>query len=210
MDNNFNLARENMVKSQLLTNKITNKNVIKAFLSVPKHDFMPENLKAVSYCDEAVKLNDNRSVMSSLVMSRMIQALDIKKSDMVLDIASGIGYSSAILSSLAGRVVAVESDADLMSRANSSLRKFGYDNVIIMSNDLLKGNPDAGPYDAIFVNGALKDAPRSLFEQLKESGKLVMVVDKAPHSGIATLYTKQDGKIMLEELFDIKVDSLDV
>lgn len=194
-----------MVKGQVLPNKITDSSLIQAILETPRHNFIPEKFQGVSYIDETIPLGKNRFNLSPIVLSRMLQELNIKKSDSVLDIACGSGYSSAILSHIAKKVIAVESDSDLASKAHLSLKRMNIDNVVIISEILSQGHPDGAPYDIIFINGALNEKPDSLIAQLGESGRLAVVIKKSRHMGIATLFRRIDGIIVEEELFDADV-----
>ena len=193
----FTLAKENMVKGQILPNKITDKAIIKSFLEVPRHSFVPDSFKAVCYADECLYLSDDRYMTPPMVLAKMLQSLGVNKGDSVLDVACGIGYSSAILSILAKKVVAIESDSDLASKANLALNKMDIGNVVILNNKLADGHIEGGPYDVILVNGALSGVPMSLTSQLSEGGRMAVVIGNE-----AILFKKEDEGVRKEVIFE--------
>jgi len=128
---------------------------------------------------------------SSAPCSR-IQLLEIGDRDVVLDVGGGSGYSAAILSKIAQTVVAVESDAAVVTRAGEALAESGIDNVAVITGDLTRGYPSEGPYDAILIAGAVSDVPASLLDQLKDGGRLATVVT-ADGVGRATVWRRIGG-----------------
>ena len=204
----FALARENMIKGQILPNKILNMDIVKVVSSIDRQNFIPEHFKALAYCDEHIKINNNRYAISPVVFTRMLQAANISKEDTVLDIACGTGYSSAVLSGLAKKVVAIESCEDLASKANSLLKNMNVGNAIILNNKLSYGCPESGPYDAIFINGAIETTPHILVAQLKEDGKIITAIMKENGIATVTIFKKHDGTLETIELFDAMVPFL--
>ncbi|PIR39352.1 MAG: hypothetical protein COV35_02210 [Alphaproteobacteria bacterium CG11_big_fil_rev_8_21_14_0_20_39_49] len=201
----FALARENMIKGQILPNKIINTEIIRIMSEIQRQNFIPEHFKAVSYCDEHIKVGDDRYAISPVVLSRMIQAADISKEDTVLDIACGTGYSTAVLSALAKKVVAVESSEELSSKANSMIKNMNIGNAIILNNKLSYGCPESGPYDVILINGAIEATPHILITQLNENGRIVTAILKKNGIATITLFKKNNGITETIELFDSMV-----
>lgn len=206
--NKFALARENMIKGQILPNKIVNMDIINVMSKVERQNFIPEPFKSVAYSDEHIKIADDRYAISPVVLSRMIQAVEITKNDVVLDVACGTGYSSSILSGLAKKVVAIESNQDLASKANLTLKSMDIGNTIILNNKLSYGCPESAPYDVIFINGAIEGTPHHLLKQLKDGGKLIVTLKKNDYVGSITLYTRENGITNSIELFDSVVPVL--
>jgi outer membrane protein len=206
----FALARENMIKGQILPNKIVDEALIKSMSEIQRHSFIPEHFKHVAYCDEHIKVGKERYSLSPVVFSQMVQAVGISKNDSVLDVACGTGYSSAILSRLAKKVVAIESESELASKANLLLKSTNIGNAIILNNKLSYGCPESAPYDVIFINGAVKNKPQTLIEQLKDGGKLVVVMKKNDYVGVVTVFTKQNNTTTKLELFDAMVPVLKI
>ncbi len=191
-----------MIKGQIMPNKIINKNIISIISSLPRHLFVPEIFKAISYSDETINLTDLRYVMPPMVFAKMLQAIDLKDCDVVLDVACGSGYSSSVLAHLAKKVVAIECDPELASRANFIINKLDIGNIIVLNNKLAGGHPDGAPYDVIFCNGALSKTPHDLLDQLAENGRLITIL-KGATGGNAVLFHKKEGIVIKNDLFNI-------
>lgn len=198
-----------MIKGQILPNKIVDAAIIKAMSEIHRHSFIPEHFKQIAYCDEHIKIGNERYALSPVVFSQMVQAVGVSKNDSVLDVACGSGYSSAVLAGIAKKVVAIESDSELASKANLLLKSINIGNAIILNNKLSYGCPESAPYDIIFINGAVKNKPQTLIEQLKDGGKLVVVMKKSDYVGVVTLFTKQNNTTTKLELFDAMVPVLE-
>ena len=178
---NFEAARIKMVDNQIRTTDVTSHAVLSAFLSVPREDFVPAAMKPLAYIDTDIELtasgaSERRYLMEPSPLAKLLQLASVTKTDKVLEIGCGTGYASAILSTLAASVVALESDAALASEATETLARLGCSNVTVVTGDLEKGHAAAAPYDVIFVHGAVETVPASLFAQLSDGGRLVAVV----------------------------------
>nr|WP_321483114.1 protein-L-isoaspartate O-methyltransferase [uncultured Cohaesibacter sp.] len=169
----FDQARRNMVDNQIRTTDVTSYTILKAFLSVPREKFVPENKRALAYSDADIRISDTRVMTQPSPLAKMLQLADIKPDDLVLIIGSGTGYTAAITSWLSNTVVAVESDEALATAAEAAISDLGYDNVAVISGDVKEGVPSEGPYDIIFINGTVEEVPQSLLMQLKDGGTLV-------------------------------------
>ncbi len=168
-------ARRQMVDNQIRTTDVTAYNVLDAFSSVPRELFVPSSQRALAYSDSDIKISDNRTMMQPSPLAKMLQLADINEDNLVLMIGINTGYSAALASKLANTVVAIEADEELVERAQSSLTDLGFDNVAVISGDLAKGSPSQGPFDVIFIEGAVEQIPQELLNQLKDGGALVTV-----------------------------------
>ncbi len=198
-------ARQNMVNSQLRTNKIIDDRILAAMAEVPREVFVPQHLRGVAYVDEDIPLISGRYLMEPLVFARLLQAAAITASDAVADIGCGSGYSAAVMACLADVVVAVESDTALAEQAGAHLTKLEVDNVVVMQGDLRTGFPDQAPYDVIFIDGGVDAVPEALCDQLAEGGRLVAVVREGPGIGRATLVDRVHGTFARRVLFEAGV-----
>lgn len=170
------IARENMIKNQILPSRVTDPLVVAAMGAVPREPFVPKALRGVAYVDEDLDIGGGRVLAEPLVLARMLQAAAIRRSDVVLDLGTGTGYSAAVLAHMANTVVAVESDPELVDAAARTLGALGLDNAVVTTGVLAEGCPDQAPFDVIVVNGAIPAVPDSLRQQLADGGRLVAVV----------------------------------
>ena len=209
----YDIARANMVESQVRPNSVTDRGLIDAMAAVPREAFLPRAVQALAYMDEDVTLapaqdgQPARYLMQPMIFSQVVQLADIQPGDLVLDVGCGLGYSSAVLARMADAVVALECDEDMAQTAADILVEQSVDNAAVVTGVLSEGYPSEGPYDAIMLNGAVSEVPQALLEQLKEGGRLVAIVGEGP-LGRARLY-KRHGDVFAEKTaFDATVAAL--
>lgn len=175
----FEAARAKMVDNQIRTTDVTSHSVLSAFLTVPREAFVPAGKEALAYIDTDIAVGTTqgvrRFVMEASPLAKLLQLAGIGKEDRVLEIGTGTGYATALLSLLGGSVVSVECDEALASAARETLARLGHDNVEVVSGSLEAGAAAKGPYDVIFINGAVEEIPQALVDQLKDGGRLVAV-----------------------------------
>ncbi len=200
-------ARLNMVNNQLLTNKLTDDRIVQALLSVPRENFVPKALRGVAYLDEDIPLGEGRHLMEPMAFARILQAAEVQATDVVLDVACATGYSTAVLAQLAATVVGLETDEGAVAAAEAQLAALQVDNAAVVSGVLTDGCSEQGPYDVIFVNGAVEQVPPAYTAQLAEGGRMV-VVERQGQSSQAVLYSNRDGLVSRRELFDAMVPVL--
>jgi protein-L-isoaspartate(D-aspartate) O-methyltransferase len=170
----FATARTNMVDSQIRPNGITDSRIIDAMSAVKREEFVPEGQRSIAYMDGDVPLKDAASpryMIEPMAFARMVQLAEVKESDRVLAIGSATGYAAAVLSKLAGHVVALESDANLMAQARINLSNTV--NVSLTESNMAQGAAAAGPFDVILIEGRIENVPEALFSQLTSTGRLV-------------------------------------
>lgn len=202
------LARTNMIEGQIRPNKVTDDRLLEALAEVPRESFVPEGNAAVAYVDEKIALGNDRYLMEPMVLARLIQALEIKPDDVVLEIGAGTGYAAALLSKLATTVVVVEEIPALSYIAMAQLQKLGRDNVAVITNPLVAGYPKQAPYDAILIAGGVSVMPEGILAQIAEGGRLVAVeMGKGP-MGQAKLWQRVGGVISSRPLFDAGIEIL--
>lgn len=199
--NEFDQARKQMVDCQIRPADITDRRLIAAFLSVPRHLFTPRARLASAYADCEVPTSDDRAMQRPRDIAKLIQLADIQPGELVLDIACGRGYSTAILSHMAETVVGLDDDADGQSRVGTLLSKIGADNAVVINGPIAPGVPKQGPFNVIFVNGSVSDVPQAWLDQLAEGGRLVAIVRKGP-VGKATVFTRSAAGIGERIAFD--------
>jgi protein-L-isoaspartate(D-aspartate) O-methyltransferase len=210
----FRAARRAMVDGQIRTNDVIDLELIDAMLDIPREAFVPERLAPVAYLDRDLALPTQdgaaRYLLKPVVTARLIQAADVGSKDRVLVVGSGAGYSAAVLSRLAGSVVALEEDPALAQAARVALEHLGLATVTSVIGPLPGGWPAAAPFDVILVEGGVEALPDALVAQLSEGGRLVAVVygGDGPEAhvessvGRATLFRAVRGEVGGLTLFD--------
>lgn len=203
----FNIARFNMVESQIRPNDVTDQRLLDALGAVAREEFLPSGRRPVAYMDEDVLIGTfgedatPRYLMEPMPFARLVQAADVRSSDLVLDVGCATGYSAAVLSRLADSVVALEADEGLAGMATETLMNLGIDNVAVVTGPLPEGYASEGPYDVIFLAGSVDEVPQQLLDQLGNGGRLVAVVGGDP-IGKATVYVRHDKATSGRVIFD--------
>lgn len=179
----FSTARQKMVDGQVRPSDVTDLRVIDAMLAVPREDFVPANQRAMAYLDidldidaagETAPDRPKRYLIKPVVLARMLQAAGIQAADNVLVVGCASGYAAAVVSRLAGRVTATESDAALAQAAAGRLRS-GSPNAACVAAAAADGYAANAPYDVIVLVGATEIVPSVLYRQLAPGGRLVGV-----------------------------------
>ena len=168
----YKTRRKIMVDTQIRPSDVTKFPVIDAFLSVPREKFLPDGKREAAYIGENFQIGQSRILLEPRTLAKLLDALDIHKDELVLDIGSGLGYSSAIISLIAEVVIAVEDDSSLVSEAEEILSEIGVDNVVVQIGKLEDGAPEHGPYDVIILQGGVGEIPGSILNQLKNGGRI--------------------------------------
>lgn len=171
----FQAARTAMVDRQVRPSDVTSYPIIEALLWAPRERFAPKSKRSVCYAGEHVEIAPGRVLLDPRVFAKMLDAAQVGPEDLVLDLACGLGYSSAVLARLSAAVVGVESDADMARQAGEVLAEVEVDNAVVQEGAPEAGDPDHGPYDVIFVNGGVEEIPAALLDQLKDGGRLVAI-----------------------------------
>lgn len=201
----YEKARITMVDNQIRTTDVTSHSVLKAFLAVPREDFVPDAVKQIAYIDNDIEVAPGRYVFAASPLAKLLQLAAVTRDDSVLEIGCCTGYTAALLSHLAGAVVTVDSDETLLEGAKASLS--GYDNVMVAAGDLAKGHHAESPYDVIVISGAVEEVPAVLFDQLRDGGRLIAVVGHG-NSAFATLFAKESGGVSATPQFNSSIRPL--
>lgn len=208
----FAEQRRKMVDGQLRTTDVTNPAILDAMGEVPREAFVPQTMRALAYIDEDVLVHPAggegpRYLMEPSPLAKLLQLADIKPDDVVLDLGCATGYSTAVLTLIAGSVIALESDPHLAATASETLVDLGYDSAAVVEGPLNLGYASEAPYDVIVLNGAVEEVPAALFDQLKDGGRLVGVLGTG-NTGRATVWTKNAGVTAARHAFNAAVRPL--
>jgi len=169
-------ARDAMVEGQLQRRGISDAPVLAAFRSVPREAFVGAGLEEFAYSDTALPIDAGQTISQPYIVALMLEALQIRPTDRVLEVGAGSGYAAAILAQLAAHVYAIERHRVLADAAAERLRRLGFDNVDVVAGDGTRGRPDHAPFDAILVSAGGPTIPQPLLDQLAPGGRLVIPV----------------------------------
>jgi protein-L-isoaspartate(D-aspartate) O-methyltransferase len=167
-------ARENLLR--YLDHEIADKHVVEAMRRVPRDAFVPPEQHRAAYDDRPLGIGFGQTISQPFIVALMVQALELKQSEQVLELGTGSGYEAAILAELAAKVVTVEHIPELAESAKQILDKLGYSNIEIHVAGKTLGWPAAAPYEAVVVSAGAPSVPKVLLEQLAWGGRLVIPV----------------------------------
>lgn len=173
----FALERHLMVEEQIARRGLHNLRLLTAFESVPRHLFVPEELRYAAYDDSALPIGFGQTISQPYMVALMTSLLELQGDERVLEVGTGSGYQAAILAHLTREVFTIEFDHRLAQRAEETLRRLGFANVHIFSGDGSLGWPVAAPFTGIIVSAAAPQVPKPLMEQLADGGRLVLPVN---------------------------------
>ena len=171
----YNLRRTMMVDTQVRPSDVTKFPIIDAMLAVPRESFVPTEKREVAYIGENLDLGNGFTLLEPRTFAKILDALDIQFDHLVLDLACGLGYSSAVIARMAEAVVAIEENAELAGEAQSILTDNGADNVAVVEGNLIEAGAKHGPYDIIVIEGGVEQVPTALTDQLKEGGRIAAI-----------------------------------
>lgn len=190
----FSARRVMMVDTQVRPSDVTKFPIIEAMLSIPREVYVPAAAREAAYMGENLSLGQSRVMLDPRTLAKMLDALDIQPTDLVLDVGCGLGYSSAVIARFADAVVAVEELEPLASAAQNLLAAQGVDNAAVIHGVLANGAAKHGPYDAITVQGGVEAVPAALIDQLKDGGRIACVFMEAA-LGVVRIGFKRDGTV---------------
>ena len=172
----FQAERERMVRTQLAERGIREVRVLDAMSRVPRHEFVPEALRQEAYEDHPLPIGEGQTISQPYIVAAMLEHLALQATDRVLEVGTGSGYVTALLSLLCAEVYSVERHPQLAVLAETALHRLGYRGMKIRVGDGSQGWPEYAPFDAILVSAATPEMPPALFAQLREGGRLVAPV----------------------------------
>jgi protein-L-isoaspartate(D-aspartate) O-methyltransferase len=168
--------RERMVERQLRRRGIGDERVLEAMAAVPREAFVPPRMRHRAYADSALPIGEEQTISQPWIVAAICQAMELGGEERVLEIGTGSGYSTAVLSLLAAEVVSVERHASLARAAREALAEIGATGVELLVGDGSRGVPERAPFEAIAVHATAPAPPPALLDQLAEGGRLVLPI----------------------------------
>jgi protein-L-isoaspartate(D-aspartate) O-methyltransferase len=196
--------RREMVERQMEGRGISDRNVLEAMSSIPRHLFVPPAYRGQAYEDYPLPIEEGQTISQPYIVALMTQCLSLGKKDRVLEIGTGSGYQAAVLASLADEVFTIEINEALSRRAGDLLRSLGFNNVRLRRGDGFFGWPEEAPFDAVIVTCAAEELPGPLFDQLAEGGRLIIPLGPTSSYQVLTLITKKHGKALVRQVLDVR------
>jgi protein-L-isoaspartate(D-aspartate) O-methyltransferase len=183
--------------------------VLDAMRAVPRHAFVPEELRAYAYGDHPLPVGHDQNVAAPFLIALMTEIVALRPDDVVYETGTGAGYHAAILSQLVKEVYSVEVIEPLADRATGILKELGYDNVHVQASDGYFGWAAHAPFDAMIVKEAIDHVPPPLLGQLKRGGRMVLPLGPARGPQYLTLITKSDnGKVSERRIMPVRFSPL--
>ena len=176
MSEDYEVLRERMVASQIEGRGIRDPRVLRAMRKVPRHLFVPNEMKPYAYADEPLPIGQGQTISQPYIVAYMTDVLELSGGEKVLEVGTGSGYQTAVLAELAAEVWTVEIFEALSLEARARLEALGYANIRFRVGDGSRGWPEAGPFDAIMVTAAPGVVPSALEAQLAVSGRMIIPV----------------------------------
>jgi protein-L-isoaspartate(D-aspartate) O-methyltransferase len=197
--------REAMVERHLKRRGIAELRILNAFLEVPREAFVAPEYAHLAYGDHPLPIEANQTISQPYIVALMIGAASIEPRAKVLEVGAGSGYAAAVISRIAGKVIAIERQHDLVEVARERLARLGFDNVEIVEGDGTKGWPEAAPYDAILAAASGSHIPAPLIDQLATGGSIVMPVGGPGWAQTLVKATKRaDGTLEQSDLGGVR------
>lgn len=207
-ETNIEAARHNMVVSQIRTGEVLDDRLLTLLEQAPRHEFVPLAFRNLAFADMQIPLGEGEVMMAPLVEARLLQALAIRPSDTVLEIGTGSGYVTWLLSQLGHRVHSVEIRAEFTQRASEKLAAHGARHVELEIGDGARGWGKAAPYDAIFVTGSLPILPEEFRKQLRVGGRLAVIVGRLPAMEAQLITRVTETGYRTQSLFETAIPPL--
>ncbi len=209
LEMNFEIARHNMIEQQIRPWNVIDPIVLSALDAIPRENYVPDELKTSAFSDVELPIGHNQSMLCPKIEARILQSVQLKKTDKVLEVGTGSGYMTALLAHLAEQVHTVEINEQLSEQARQKITSEGFENITFAVADAAQGYTQDAPYDVIIITGALSRLDDSFKQSLKLGGRLFVVLGTAPVME-ATLITRvSTNHYATEILFETEIPELE-
>jgi protein-L-isoaspartate(D-aspartate) O-methyltransferase len=192
MTHDYRLARERMVKNQLVPRGIKDQGVLRVMGEIQRHLFVEEALVGEAYNDHPLPIGHKQTISQPYIVALMTQALELTGQEKTLEIGTGSGYQTAILAELSETVYTVERIRPLLEKSRELLEKLGYTNIRFKAFDGTLGWKEHAPFDAIMVTAGAPKIPQPLLDQLTDGGRMVIPIGNKYSQDLIKLTKRKD------------------
>lgn len=208
MNMDFERARFNMVEQQIRTWEVLDQNVLDLLFVVKREEFVPPAYRNLAFADLEVPIGHGQTMLQPKLEARILQEVQVQKTDKVLEIGAGSGYMAALLGARAASVTTVELLPPLVEMARGNLARAGVDNVAVVQGDGARGWSAGAPYDVIVISASTPVLPHEFLDQLKVGGRLVAIVGVPPVMTAQLITCTAEGTFQTVNLFETNVAPL--
>jgi len=202
-DEFYTRKRTEMVRRQLMTRDITDRQVLEVMGKVPRHLFVRPSLRRQAYADSPLPIDEGQTISQPYIVALMTQHLELKGGEKVLEVGTGSGYQAAVLAHLTDKVYSLEIRENLAKKATETLSTLDYNQVQVKWSDGYFGWEEHAPFDAIIITCAANHVPPPLLKQLKEGGRLILPLGSTLYFQTLTLITKKKGKPKVRQILAV-------
>ena len=199
----YSRARQRMIEQDIRGRGIRDAAVLGAMSRIPRHLFVPENVRSRAYGDHPLPIGEGQTISQPYVVALMTEALKLRPGERVLEIGTGSGYQAAVLAEIVKEVYTIEIRRFLADRAGQTLKNLGYKNVSVRYADGYQGWEEHAPFDAIIITASANHIPLPLIKQLKEGGRLILPLGRTVYYQVLTLATKKKGELDVVQMGDV-------
>jgi protein-L-isoaspartate(D-aspartate) O-methyltransferase len=201
--NEYKTEREAMVIEQIASQGIKDEKVLEAMKKVPRHCFVPEELRHLAYADSPLPIGDGQTISQPYIVAFMTEAAQVNPESRVLEIGTGCGYQSAVLGEICKDVFTIEIVKPLAEKASKLLKELGYSNIHVRQGDGWEGWPEKAPFDIILITAAPEHLPQPILSQLKIGGRIIVPVGSLIDQKLIR-YTKTEKGLKEEVLIPVR------
>lgn len=209
LEMNFEIARHNMLEQQIRPWNVIDPVVLDALDCIPRENYVPIEFKESAFSDVELPIGHNQTMMSPKIEAKILQAVQVKKTDKILEIGTGSGYMTALLAHLAQQVYTIEIHESLSLAAQKVLMEEGFNNIDFFINDGTKGVTANTPYDVIILTGSVPELPDIYKKSLNKNGRLFAITGCAPVMEATLIKRVSANQFSTEVLFETELQALE-
>lgn len=205
---NIEQARFNMIEQQIRPWNVLDQDVLDLLVVVKREEFVPQAYKALAFVDTEIPLPGGEAMFTPKIEARILQEVQLKKHENVLEVGAGSGYMAALLAHRARHVTTVEILPELKSMAEANLARAGVSNVTVELGNGLEGHAAGAPFDVIVISGALEELPEVFLKQVKVGGRIACIIGQAPVMSAQIITRVSDTAYDTVKVFETNVKQL--